>query len=563
MRNLNASIDPFIKILNLNGNESEISLLEALIHAQNYKAICGDCLPQDKSIENLLLGILQKIFQEHNANGKYEPLTSPEQAENRWIQIWKAGQFPEQPIREYLEKYKDYFNLIDPVHPFFQVHETEKQIEFKASNGKTVKGDGHNPRSIGKLVGTLFASGSRPRVWADRYFDEKNTLTQEEAIRWLIFINNYDDASFKKPPTDIHVAFRGQITSIYAEGANLFETLMLNLPLCQGDQLWKSNTPYWEMEPFTRSQMVLPPPDNPSLLLTFPYRRMHLNFDEDGNVTGYELTGHHSFPTDNYTIEQNGIFKEGDPKKGTSLSFRKLPSDLLWKNYGDLFLDNSEAPKPGIINWITKIVDNEDFDLSVPALRFRAVSVAYKSMQCVFAEMSDDTVVMNSFLLADNSLIWRELIASTVADLKKCARATGYLYKNLAIAAGEDPKNDSPLKQGEEEFWRRIDTPFRAWLASITKLSEIVSTQGQMKDQIYSVIHQILNERRQSATLKMALGTTKKIKKGKTEVEVTYNLQKSCGAYYYSIEQILGPSATKQKQSTLSDTGAPSAVQTA
>lgn len=549
MMNPNLVDDSFIQVLDLDGNESVISLQEALINAHKYKAICGECLPQDKAIERLLRGILHRILQDYGANGEKEPLTSPKQARNRWVELWKNGQFPAQPILDYFNTYKDRFNLVDDTHPFFQVHETEKQIEFKASNGKIAKGDGVNPRTVGKLVGTLFASSSRPRVWADRYFDENSTLSWQEGARWLLFINSFDDASFKKPPTDIHVSFCGQITGIYAEGANLFETLMLNLPLSQLDQLWKNNTPYWEIEPFTRSQMVVAPPDNPSLLLTFPYRRMHLIFNEEGRVTGYELTGHHSFPTDNYLVEQNGVYRAPDLKKGTPLGFRRLTSDFLWKNYGDLFLPGEDQNlRPGIINWISNIVNSDDYEISIPELKFRSVEVSYKSMQCVFSEMTDDTLVMNSFLLADDSADWRILINSSVENLKKAAQATGYFFKNLAIAGGGDPQKDYPRKEGEEIFWQRIDTPFREWLGSLKEMDEIIEREKEVKTLVYGIADQIRREKEASASLKAAIGTTQKVKKGKTEVEVTYNLQKACGQYYSQIRKIMGDSPKHAKE---------------
>lgn len=548
VKNLNAVDDLWIKALDLDGNETDISFREALVHAQNYKALYGECLPQDKSIERLLRGILHKILQNYSVDGEYEPLISSDQAKERWVELWESGHFPEKPIQDYLDQYKDRFNLIDPEYPFMQVHETEKEIRFKASNNKVVSGDGLNFRTIKKLVGTIFEGSGRPRVWADQYFDDDSTLSMPEAARWLCFINSYDDASFKKPPTDIHVAFCGQMTGIYAEGTTLFETLMLNLPLANGEEVWKTCTPYWEMESFGRSQMVTPPPDNPSLLLTFPYRRMNLKIDDEGRVTGYELTGHHSFNTSNYFIEQNGVMRAPQPDKNLPVGYRKLTSDFLWQNYGDLFLNESnDGYSPGVVSWISRIV-SDDFDLSIENLIFRSVTVNYKSMNCVFSEMTNDSLTMNKFLLSRNSLEWRQHIASTVNSLKNCAQQTGYFYKNLAIAGGFDPKKDSFAREGENTFWEQIDQPFREWLASIKKGNQFSNESKikEIKDLVYDIVNQIIQERKDSATLKMAVGTTRMIKVGSSEREKVYNLQKACAEYYQAVRKCMGDGEKKQ-----------------
>lgn len=537
MNNLNLITDPFIRVLDHTGNETEISITEALLHAQDFQAIAGDCLPQDIAIERLLLGILHRVLQNYDADGNEEEITDADQAVSRWIEIWQNGKFPQEAIQKYLEAYKAYFNLIDPDRPFMQAHETEDHIEFKTVSGKIAKGKGINPRSISKLVGTVFASESRPRVWADRYYSENSTLSLPEAARWLLFINSYDDASFKSPSTDIHVAFCGQITGIYAEGANLFETLMLNLPLCRSDgNLWPVNRPYWELEPYHRSKMVVTPPDNPSLLLTFPYRRMHLRFDDEGNVTGYELTGHHSFSTADYATEQNGVYRNPDEKKGIPRGFRRLSTDWMWQNYSDLFIEADDNNRPGVIDWLNGIITE---GVEIPQLKFRSVTVSYKSIQCVFAEMTDDSLIMNGSLLRENSLEWRQNIGMIVTRIKKCAFLTGLFYKNLAIAGGFDPKKEYPMKKGEEVFWNKIDLPFRKWLSGIESISDIIEKDTEICKEVYEIAQQIAREKEATCDLKTAIGRTLKEKKGSKEIEVEYNFQKVRGQYLKAVKNAM------------------------
>lgn len=538
MPNLNLINDPFIRIVDLDGNEREVSIKEALVQAQQIKSISGDCLAQDKAIERILRAFLYPVIEHFNANGEPEVLEDYEQALERWMNIWNQGFFPSEPLQDYLQKFENHFSLIDPLYPAFQVHETEEFIEFKALNGKIARGDGRNPRTIEKLVGTVFASKTRPRVWSDRYFSDHDAIPPEEAARWLIFINVFDDASFKKPSTDIHAAFCGQMTGIYAEGKNLFETLMLNLPLCSNDEiLLTGNIPYWEMKPLGRSQVVVTPPDNPAYLLSFPYRRMNLTFNDEGQVTGYEVTGHHSFNTEKYRIETNGVFRNPDPEKGIELGFKKLSSEWIWKSYSDLFIDTDNQTRPGVIDWIETLISN--YELDIPNLKFRSVTVDYKSMQCVIADMTEDSLILNSSLLSQSSSEWRQEIGITVSNLKKCAEQTGIFYKNLFIAEGGDPSKNHPFKLGESLFWNKIDQPFRNWLAGISSISDFMEKETVIRETVYSITGEIIQDKTATSTLKTAIGRTVETVKGKQTVETEFNLQKACSIYKYSVRKIM------------------------
>lgn len=539
MTNLNLINDSFIKVIGLNGEEREVSFREALIDAHQIRRIYGDCIAQDMAIERILRAFLYPVIEHFDSEGNAEQLEDPDQAFERWINIWNQGYFPSEPLLNYLTETENSFNLIDPVHPAFQVHETEKIIEFRASSGKIARGDGINYRSVNKLVGTVFASKTRPRVWSDRYFSEESVLTLPDAARWLIFINVFDDASFKKPPTDIHSAFCGQMTGIYAEGKNLFETLMLNLPLFTKDEkMLTGNVPYWDMKPLGRSQVVVAPPDNPAYLLSFPFRRMNLKINDNGLISGYELTGHHSFDTEKYQIESNGVYRKPNQEKGIELGFKKLSTDWLWKNYSDLFLDADDNTRPGIIDWIDYVISNSD--LEIPNLVFRSITVNYKNRQCVIADMTEDSLILNSSLLNESSIEWRKEIAVTVSNLNKCAQQTGYFYRNLFIAEGGDLNKDQQSKAGETEFWNRIDLPFRNWLSEISSISDFLEKEFLIRQEVYIVVDSIIQDKKRTSNLKTAIGRTVKIGKGGKAVEREFNLQSACGIYKNSVMNIMG-----------------------
>ena len=214
----------------------EVSLTDALLHAHAYVDLAGEMPTQDAAMLRLLLAVLHTVFSRVDGNGVPAPFEEPRDALQRWGELWQLGHFPEQPIRDYLDKWQDRFWLFHPERPFWQVPEAKIGTEYTAS----------------KLNGELSESSNKLRLFSACTGAGKNGLSYAQAARWLLSVNGYDDTSAKpkgKGLPSVGAGWLGKLGYLQAQGKNLFETLMLNLTFLQdGRELWEEDRPCWELD---------------------------------------------------------------------------------------------------------------------------------------------------------------------------------------------------------------------------------------------------------------------------------------------------------------------------
>ena len=125
--------EPWIRVRLKDNTVQEVSLTEALVSAQDYVDLAGEMPTQDAAVLRLLLAVLFTVFSRVNVKGEPEPLEKRGQTLRRWSELWQLGHFPAEPIRDYLEQWKDRFWLFHPTHPFWQVPEARIGTEYGAA----------------------------------------------------------------------------------------------------------------------------------------------------------------------------------------------------------------------------------------------------------------------------------------------------------------------------------------------------------------------------------------------------------------------------------------------
>ncbi len=146
----NLLTEPWVRVRLPDNTVQEVSLTDALVHAQEYMDLAGEMPTQDAAMLRLLLAVLFTVFSRVNEVGEPEPLEDEETALERWGALWELKRFPEQPIRDYLEQWKDRFWLFHPERPFWQVPEAKIGSPFKG----------------GKLNGEVFESENKNNMFA-------------------------------------------------------------------------------------------------------------------------------------------------------------------------------------------------------------------------------------------------------------------------------------------------------------------------------------------------------------------------------------------------------------
>lgn len=238
------------------------------------------------TVDQLLLAVLFTVFSRVDAKGESRPLMQSDDALERWSALWQLGHFPAEPVRDYLEQWKDRFWLFHPTHPFWQVPQAKIGTEYGAA----------------KLNGEMSESSNKLRLFPLYAGQSKEQLSYPQAARWLLCVNGYDDTSAKpkgKGLPSVGAGWLGKIGFIQAQGDNLYETLMLNLTLLRdGRECWGESKPCWELEaPKSAERTEICCPDNPAQLLTLQSRRLLLHRTGE-NVDGFCLLGGDFFPLD-------------------------------------------------------------------------------------------------------------------------------------------------------------------------------------------------------------------------------------------------------------------------
>ena len=450
--------EPWIRVRLKDNTVQEVSLTEALVSAQDYVDLAGEMPTQDAAVLRLLLAVLFTVFSRVNVKGEPEPLEKRGQALRRWSELWQLGHFPAEPIRDYLEQWKDRFWLFHPTHPFWQVPEAKIGTEYSAA----------------MLNGEMIESKNKRRLFPLYAGQSKEQLSYPQAARWLLSVNVFDDTSLKpkgKNLPSISVGWLGTLGFIQAQGNSLYETLMLNLTLLRdGRECWGENKPCWEQEtPRSGERTEICCPDAPAQLLTLQSRRLLLHRTGKTVDKAFALGGDF-FPKENAFAEQMTIWRAVPAKKDEPVVFvpyRHDPSKQFWRELPAVFCQDS-GHRPGVVCWIEKLQEKR-LKLLDPRrkVHFRIVGVLYGTQNHI-DDIFSDSLTFQAGLLDELSRPWTVRINQEVERCEKAAESIGVLCEELKLAGGLDYSQVKKVTEdARAQFYFAVDQPFRQWLQEI------------------------------------------------------------------------------------------------
>lgn len=524
--------ETWVRVLCPDGSVREVSLLDALLHAEDYVDLAGELPTQDMAVLRLLLAVLHTVFGRVDADGQDAPITTPGEAFRRWKSLWQRGHFPEAPIRDYLTRWRDRFWLFDPERPFWQVPGAQIGTAYTSA----------------KLNGEVAESGNKLRLFSAYAGSGKTELTYAQAARWLLYVNGYDDTSAKPKGKDLPspgAGWLGKLGLIQAVGNNLFETLLLNLTLLQdGVSLWEPNRPCWELDtPKNAERTEIPQPNNPAQLLTLQSRRLLLQRDH-GKVIGYVLLGGDFFERENAFCEQMTVWRTIPGKRGAPTVYtpkRHDPNRLFWREFPAVFLEEPNARFPGVVRWIAGLQAPRNACLPRGGVvRFRIAAVKYGDKDFFVADAFSDELSFHASLLEDLGKWWRVRIKEEIGRCERLADAVGNLAEDLARAAGHDDKTQ-PKEAAKEQFFFRIDQPFRQWLAQLDPDWDEEEREQNLQAWRSTAKRITLTwgaELAEKAGPAAFAGRNVTIKNGKTETKVLYATPKAYNRFLYIVKTI-------------------------
>lgn len=454
--------EPWIRVAHFDGEVEEKSLIDVLSNAHQYKSLAGEMAAQDIAILRFLVAIIHTVFTRVNTEGMGSCTAEEDECIERWKSIWERGMFPEQLVRNYLHEWKERFWLFHPERPFYQVPQASIGTKNTAS----------------KLNGAVSESNNKVRLFSQISGIGKSAMTYAEGARWLLFLNGFDDCAAKQADKSngsrgSTISWLGKLGLIYAVGENLFETIMLNMPMLHGkDELpWKDDIPTWELKELrSKERETIEMPDNLAGLFTLQSRRIILNREEK-YVTGYALLGGDAFEDINALGEPMTLWRIIKDKKTGILSYRPLLHErkrYIWRNFSALTAASESDMKPGIISWCDRL-RRERILQRKRVLTFGIVCVRYDSSQSSsITDSFADDVIFHADLLSESGKYWREEIYKQIEKIDKAAFYIGTFVGDLRRSDGLNPKEDEASADApRQELYYDVDRLFRTWLMKI------------------------------------------------------------------------------------------------
>lgn len=473
------------------GTTKPVGMKEFFENAHNYIALAGDTPTQDFAVMRFLLAVLHTVFSRYDADGnayemlemndrmqpKEEPEEDLEEYEDLLMDTWKdlrnKGKFPN-IVNEYLEKWRDRFNLFDDKYPFYQV--TEKEIDVSKINKSAPS------EVLGKNINRRISeSANKIALFSPKYSSDlnKEKMSQDEVARWLLTFQSYsglsDKVIFGKEKYKASKGWLFDLGGVFLSSDNLFKTLLLNLQLKNFSN--KIQKPCWEFSPeeVVQKQMSFEPIDNIAELYTVWSRAVCIKDYSPENAFSMSIVKLPEVIHEDQFLEPMTIWRyntTGDNKEKFTPRKHQM-NKSMWRSFGLITETESEENpdpknkkrKPGIIDWMNKIsdfVDDKIIKINSISMEDDGNATSWVPTNEVVDHLYIDEAVFND--LEKEGWIYR---INKVVDMTK--EVVEFIYKGFLNDINEIRNLESKdfVNNGVELLYYEIDKPFRDWILSI------------------------------------------------------------------------------------------------
>jgi CRISPR system Cascade subunit CasA len=475
--------EPWIGVLRLDGEQTQLSLREVFAQAGEVRRLVGDLPTQEFALLRLLLAIA------------HDALDGPRDVDE-WADLWADPQCFA-GIGAYLDEHRERFDLLHPVRPFFQTAglRTAKDEVFSLNR---IVADVPN--------GEPFLTARMPSV--DR-------LTFAEAGRWVVHAHAYDTSGIKTGVVGddrvkggkvypLGTGWAGALGGVFAEGDTLRETLLLNLVAADTDALQVQggdDRPAWRRPPCPAGGAERPA-SGVRDLYTWQTRRLRLHFDDagvTGVVLGYgdplsarnmhrqePMTAWRRSPAQEKKLRQSPVYlpREHDPARAA------------WRGVASLVADRAEAAqgaeaaaylRPGVLDWIARLAG--DVLPQRFLIRARVIGAVYGTQQSVIDEVVDDHLTMPVVLLHRHDRTYARQAIGAAEDADSAVRVLGDLATDLSRAAGL--ADESRRSAARERGFAELESLYRAWLLALGDAADPFEWRRGWQRQVHEVISRL------------------------------------------------------------------------
>jgi len=307
------------------GKPQELGIKDTLVRAHEIREIFDPSPLVTIALHRLLLAILHRNFGPVNLDA--------------WHVLWGRGQWDAQTLCAYLAECHPTFDLFDPQRPFFQVPEMSDAENHSTAN-----------------LAQEMAAGNNATLFDHSCDATAKTMLPAEAARYLLARQAFSIGFGKSNPFYFQDAPLVRGFTVLATGETLFQTLALNLMVCNSERPLPSSStdkPTWEYANLKIPDKGGTQPDGYMDYLTWQSRRVHLVTRGEGSVVVQ------------CQVQQNMALADGildpfmcfisDPETG--IHPRNLSATrALWRDSHVLFQEVDHSWKrPEVFNWLARI----------------------------------------------------------------------------------------------------------------------------------------------------------------------------------------------------------------
>ncbi|GFZ26135.1 type I-E CRISPR-associated protein Cse1/CasA [Lactobacillus corticis] len=548
----NLVTQPWIQVLNREYQTQKVSLKELFENSSEYLQLAGEMKAQDVAVLRFLLSLLLTVYSRYDASGeaydwleldnqmRVQDVDQDEYDENNLLNTWKnlKKQNGFSPILfDYLSKYENKFDLLSQEEPFWQVSETIYDSLVPAKNSVA---SGKGTVGIRQINRRISESAHTPDVFSPKAGEYKDDISLDELARWIITYQNYAGTSDKtkvnaKGKFSIEPGWLYRLNTVFAEGKNLFETLLLNLSLLtpNSEDEYRVQHPFWEydnIKEYIVKRMKAVQPDNLAELYTLWARVLHIKW-QDGKPVIF-TAGLTKVENIEAFIEPMTTWKIAGTKKKPEIrpAMRWIKADpkAMWRNFGSYVKVNSDGAEyePGIVTWLRKLKAHGvlPLDYMVHLTAAGLISDGNATSQSPAAEFYDNMEIRAGVIFDEDpeaASYWPGRIEDVVEFTQKAGSIYWGFARRIAELRGIDTSSEF-ASHWAGTLYERLNEPFEAWLSGLTNDEERDPEIKKWKDELKQIVLQAGDDLMATATPSDIKG-----KAGDDQIQNIFTVQRS------------------------------------
>ncbi|MEV0624319.1 CRISPR-associated helicase Cas3' [Nonomuraea wenchangensis] len=461
--------EPWLDHVTTSGTSATASLRDLLLNAHGVRDLSVEVPTQYPALIRFLLAVLHRAL--GMRDGKQHE--SQPRIKGDWEYLYSLGHFPPGPINNYLDTWRDRFDLFHPKHPFLQ------------AGGLTSMSGERKP--AGLLI-PYAASGNNVPIFSESADRQTIELAPPEAARWLLHTQCWDTAGIKTGARDDPQAKQGKTTGnrtgllgslgvLIPTGTTLWETLMYNLLVLNEDISPADDLPTWEQDPLAAAwQSRLP--RGVLDLYGWPGRRIRLfpERSESEPVVRQVLVCAGDRLKDESTLdslEPHTAWYAVDDQASSARyrPSRHRPGQQLWRGLGGILGRRFETGDGGRRSMAPHVLTHLR-SVKLPkdkVLQLRAYGVVYGIQSSVVEEAYTDVLPLPVALLRPTGREGLDAMAvQCVEDSSRVAHALGQLAADTVLCSGgDDEAQQARRNSAQNRLYLLLDEPFRDWIARL------------------------------------------------------------------------------------------------